>query len=414
MAREKKGTKGVKKIKILFTTDLRDKLLFTLLMIMMFRVLSHIPVPFVNLDALSVMGDDLFGMINLFSGGALKNFTIMATGISAYISASIVIQLLSYFVPAVHMMVRSPGGDKKVKKITIGLGIFNAIFSSMITTFAMHQTYHMLTNTSWYVFLTIAFLHACGTGIAIWIGETITEKGFGNGMSLLVCINVLSSVPSMISMMNGIDVIIIAIVVCMAVLTIMLTILAETSERRIPLFYPKAAARGKFLKDAMYFPIKLNVSGVMPIILAGYIVQFLSMLGKLDNGFGRFMAMITNSQSYVYIIGFTILVYLFTFVYALVSFDAREVSENIQKNGAIIPGIRPGKDTTNYVKRVRKYITKMSAAYLTFVYFFPTVILTAVGANFIQASSIIILVGVSLETCKALKVEIELRDYKTL
>lgn len=407
----------MKILKILFTSDLRDKLLFSLLMILLFRILSHIPVPFVDTTNLVLMGSsDITGLLNIFSGGALHNFTIMATGISAYISASIVIQLLSYFVPAVHMMVRSPGGDKKVKKITIILGIIVALISSVITTRTMNSYYNLLTNDSWYVYLIIAILHACGTGIAIFIGESITERGFGNGMSLLVCINVLSSIPSTITKISesNVNLFPLLTMISFAIVVILLTIVAETSERKIPLFYPKAAARGQYSKDAMSYPIKLNVSGVMPIIFASYVIQLFALLAKMDNFIGTFFSNIIVSDSIVYIVLFTVLIFGFTYLYALISFDAKEVSENIQKNGAVIPSIRPGKDTANYISDVRKSITRISAIYLSFIYFVPTLILTMLGVNYITATSIIILVGVSIETCKALKVEIQLRDYKTL
>lgn len=407
----------MKTIKILFTSDLRDKLLFSLLMIIFFRTLSHIPVPFVNLENIAIMGNvDIFGLMNIFSGGALKNFTIMATGISAYISASIIIQLLSYFIPAVHMLVRSPGGDKKVQKITIALGIFAAIISSIFTTRMMNNYYSILTNTSWYAYAIIALLHACGTGIAIWIGESITNKGFGNGMSLLVCINVLSSIPSTISNIKDSEIKIAPLITMLmfAIIVILLTIIAETSERKIPLYYPRAVARGQYSKDSMFFPIKLNVSGVMPIIFASYIIQFISMLKNMNNKMGEFLTNYFSSSSTIYICIFTILIFVFTYIYSKVSFDAREISDNIQKNGAVIPSIRPGKDTAEYIKNVRKSITRISAVYLSCIYFFPTLILTMLGVNYITATSIIILVGVSIETCKSLRVEIKLRDFNTL
>lgn len=406
----------MKKLKILFCTDLREKILYILLMVILFRVLSHIPVPFVDLGAISMMGNtDFFGLINLYSGGALQNFTIMATGISAYISASIIIQMLSYFVPSVHMMVRSPGGDRKVKKITIVLGIITAVISSIVTTYGMDKAYGMLNNHSWYAFAIIAVLHAFGTGIGIWIGESITEKTFVNGMSLLVCINVVSSIPTIIQTAASEDMSVASVIsmVFLTTITILLTIIAETSERRIPLFYPKAAARGKFSKESMYFPIKLNLSGVMPIILAGYVVTLLSMFGKMKNKAGTYISAFLDQNNIWYTLVFALMVYLFTYLYASISFDARETSENIQKNGAVIPTIRPGRETAEYIKDARKSITRISAIYLALIYFVPTAILTALGIHFMQASSIIILVGVSIETCKSLKVEMELRDYKT-
>jgi len=407
----------MKKLKILFTTDLTEKLLFSLMMIFLFRVLSHIPVPFCDINSIAIIGKtDILYLMNLFSGGSLGNFTLMATGISAYISASIIIQMLSYFIPAVHMLVRSPGGEKKVKKATIILGIICAIVSSLVTTKSFNELYSILTNNKWYVYLIIATCHALGTGIAIWIGESITEKGIGNGMSLLICINVLTSVPSIIQSITyaKLDIFVIIIIVIFVVLIILSTIIAETSERKIPLFYPKAIARGQYPKNAMFFPIKLNISGVMPIVLASYIMQFLSILGNMKNKVGLFIRDILEPNSILYIIVFTLLIFALTFFYSYISFDAREISDNLKKNGAIIPNVKPGKETSDYIEKARGQILRISSIYLSLIYFLPTLVLTLLSANYITATSLIILVGVSIETCKTLKVEIELRDYKTL
>ena len=405
----------MKIIKTLLKTDLRGRIFFSLAMIILFRILSYIPVPYVDTKDIVAAGEEsLLGLMNLFSGGALQKFTFMATGISAYISASIIIQLLSYFVPSVHMLVRSPGGDRKVKKITIALGIICAFFSSLMMTWTMNKYFGILTDNSWYVYLTIAVLHSVGTGIAVWIGESITEKGFGNGMSLLVCINVISSIPNTISIIKtGKEIFPIITMILFIVVIILLTIVAETSERKIPLFYPKAAARGQISKDNMFFPVKLNLSGVMPIILAGYVMQLVSFLGKMDNVVGKGFAWF-GYNTLQHTILFTILIFGATYLYSMISFNAKEVAENIQKNGAIIPTIRQGKDTADYISKVRDSITKLSSIYLSFVYFVPTVILTALGVNYISATSIIILVGVSIETCKALKVEIEMRNLRRL
>jgi preprotein translocase subunit SecY len=314
------------------------------------------------------------------------------------------------------MMTRSPGGEKKVKKITIILGIFVAIISSLLTTKTMNNYYSILTNESWYVYAIIAILHACGTAVAVWIGETITEKGFGNGQSLLVCINVLSSVPTTISSIknSGISVAPLLTMILFATIVVLLTVVAETSERKIPLFYPKAAARGQISRDNMFYPIKLNLSGVMPIIFASYVVQFASLLGKMDNKLGKIMKNVFDSGTVHYIIIYAVLIFVFTYIYTIISFNPKEISENLQKNGAVIPSVRPGKDTTEYIEQVRESITTQGAIYLTIIYFVPTLILTLLDVNYIATTSIMILVGVSIETCKALKVEIQLRDYKTL
>ena len=275
-------------IKVLFKNkELRNKILFSLFLLFLFRVLSHIPVPWVDTSQLkSITETGILSMTNLFSGGALQNYTFMATGISAYISASIIIQLLTFMSPKMHAISREAGGNKKIKKITIFFGIISALIGSFVTTMALEKTYGLLSNNSWYVFVVIALLQALGTGIAIAIGETITEKGFGNGVSLLIFINIASSFPTQIQniiwSLNNDTTTYLAVFTCLLVMAITIAFVTflETSEYRLKVLYSQTAIRGQSFGNSnqSFFPIKVDLSGVMPIIFASYVLQLISIV----------------------------------------------------------------------------------------------------------------------------------------
>lgn len=400
--------------------DLRNKILYSLGMIVLYRLLSFIPVPFTDISKIAMSSSNsAIGIINMVSGGALQNFTIMATGISAYISASIIIQFATYLIPDVALIAKSPGGDKTIKRATIFLGMAVSVIMSLLTTFVMNKAYGLLTRDAWYIYVLIAVLHCAGTGIAIAIGESISNKGFGNGVSLLVYINVLTGIPTTIS--NIISNIkygtvistAVPVAICVAALMIVIAVIAEASERRIPLLYPKASARGKmqFMHEGkMFFPIKVNLAGVMPIILSSYLMQLVVVLGRMDNAVGKFLSMV-NIDPNVYAVVFTVFIFIFTYTYVWISFNCREISENMMKGGAVIPTVRPGKETAQYIKEIRSSMTDIGAIYLSMIYLIPTLFLNFTNVQFIAATSVIILVGVSMDVCKELKIEVDLRGH---
>lgn len=409
----------MKSLKIIMKNkELRDKIMYSLGMIVIFRLLSFIPVPFTDISKISIATEgDAFGIINMVSGGALQNFTIMATGISAYISASIIIQFATYLIPEVSLIAKSPGGDKTIKKVTIILGMTISIIMSLVTTIAMNRAYGILTMDAWYIYALIAACHCAGTGTSIAIGESISNHGFGNGVSLLVYINVLTGIPSIISSVarnlssGTILLTAIPVALCVTVLMIIISVIAETSERRIPLLYPKASAKGRmqFMHEGkMFFPIKLNLAGVMPIILGSYLMQLLMFIARFDNPVGNVLSKL-SMHPMLYTLVFTFLIFIFTYAYVWISFNCREISENLMKGGAVIPTVRPGKETAEYIKNVRASMTDIGALYLSLIYLVPTLLLSFTNVQFIAATSVIILVGVSLDVCKELKVEIDLR-----
>ncbi len=411
-------------IKTLFyDKTVRTKILFTLCLIFLFRVLSFIPVPFINRDVLSnVSSQGIFGLTSAFTGGALQNFTIMATGISAYISASIIIQLLTYAIQSLHDVSKAPGGDKVIKRYTMVAGIVLAFFISLGTTILMQKHYSILKNESWYIYLMIAIIHCVGTGIAVWIGETITEKGFGNGVSLLIFINIVSSVPNMISSTIGLTKtgaltwywILVCLVLMVAVLISI--VISESSARKIPIQYSKATARGatNFGKAQSYFPIKLNLTGVMPIIFAATILQVVGMIGQYTHGvIADFINKYLTTGSILYTVIMSILIFFFSYFYSALIFNPREIADNIQSNGGCIPGIRPGKPTSDYIEAINKNLTFLGAAYLAIIALVPSLIFSIAGFNGLATTSMMILVGVSLETCQKIRTETKSRTYHT-
>lgn len=411
-------------IKVLFKDkELRNKLLFSLFLLLVFRILSHIPVPWVDTSTLKEITETgILSLTNLFSGGALQSYTFMATGISAYISASIVIQLLTYISPKMHAMSKEAGGSKKIKKITIFFGIIAALISSFVTTIALEKTYGLLSNDSWYVYVVIAILQAIGTAIAIAIGETITEKGFGNGVSLLIFINIASSFPTQIqnivfSLKNDITTPL-AVFTCVLVMAITIAFVAflETSEYRLKVLYSQTAIRGQSFGNSnqSFFPIKVDLSGVMPIIFASYILQALSIISYFikNETINKVLKAFLTSGSPTYSIFMIVAIILFSYIYNWLSFDTNDISKNIQERGGTIPGIRPGKPTKVYIDKIKYDLTFISAIYLSILTIVPMFIFNLLGITLIASTSLIIMVGVSLETVKALNVEMNLRKRK--
>lgn len=401
---------------------LAKKMGFTLLMITLFKVLGFIPAPFVNTSLITEVskGLGLLQTAQLFSGNAFTQLTLMATGVSSYITASIVIQFLTYAFQGLHDLSRGANGEKVMKRLTMALGLVLSLVTSLVLTgvFAS-QNPGTLTNTSWYARLIIAAVHAFGTFIAISIGNAIEEKGYGNGVSLLIAVNVVSSFPAIFSglvALFGQNPLAVVAIVVLAIVMILLIITVDSSEKRIAVNYTKSIARshGHHQMQKQRLPLKVNASGVMPIILAATILQVLTfVLGFIKNDFSaNLISLLTNPSNIWYVVIVSVLIVLFTFFYSTIVFDAGQLSDNLLKNGGAILGIRPGKDTKNYLKKVNNQLTKVSALYLLVVSLIPAIMILAFGFAGIQATSLMIIVGVSLEVIIKLSNEYNLGKMK--
>ncbi len=404
--------------------DLRKKILYTLVLLFVYRMGSFIPVPGVNTEFFQnfVGNSDLWSMLDVFNGGALKNFTIFATGITPYITASIVMTLLAVAIPALERLQKQgTEGRKKISQITRYVGLGLAFSQSLGIMLTAGRT--SLLNPVWYMFIFIAFIHAAGTAFAMWLGEHITEKGIGNGISLLIFINIISRFPSQI--ISGIKAVIagnasgwlIPLIAVGVLALIAAIVLINLGERRVPVQYAKkVVGRKMYGGQSTYIPMRVNNSGVLPLIFAVTIVQFPSLIIRFffaEKQWAINYVRIMSTSSWQYAVVIALFIMAFAYFYSTIQFNPIEVSKNIQQYGGFIPGIRPGKPTSSYLARVSNRITFFSALFLAFLAMIP-IIITAntAGASPIQSTSMLIMVSVGLETAKQLESQMMMRHYK--
>ena len=400
--------------------DLRKKILYTLFMLLLYRVLCFIPTPGINVAAVrESMGNiSLLEFMNTMTGANLQNFTIMAMGITPYINASIIMQLLCVAIPKLEELQKEgEEGRKKIAQITryvtIALGFIQAV--------ALSAGLGALIDKTWYNYITIGICLAAGTALAMWIGERITDKGIGNGISLLIFAGIISNLSSQIvayfrnislggiSVLQGVVVLVISLVMIVGV------VLVDLAERRIPIQYAKRmVGRRMYGGQSTHIPMKVNSSGVLPLIFASAIMQFPAMI------FGFWpesaAAQWWNSfygGSWLYTVIFALLILGFTFFYNSISFNPIEMSKNLQQNGGMIPGIRQGKPTSDYITRISSRITLFGALFLALLATLPTVFWRLVGVSLpLVASSLLIAVSVAIETMRQLESQMTMRHYK--
>ena len=404
-------------------TDLRKKILYTLGMLLIYRLLCFIPVPGVDTSMIQAALDTygLLGFMNTMTGSNLSQYTIMAMGITPYINASIIMQLLCVAIPKLEeLQKRGEEGRKKIAQITryvtLGLGFVQAI----ALTIGLRAN---ATNTLG--LFTIAFCLAGGTAMAMWIGERITEKGIGNGISLLIFAGILSNIA------NGVGTSIAAIFtgavtganiggmiasVVVFIILIIGIVLVDCAERRIPIQYAKRmVGRKMYGGQSTHIPLKLNSSGVLPLIFANSIMQFPATILAFFPNSGAYTWWNTHVQmmSWPYQIIFFLMIFGFTFFYSSISFNPVEIAKNIQNNGGMIPGIRQGKPTSDFIKKISTRITTFGAIYLAILAVIPTIVYAIAGVQLtFAASSLMIAVSVAMETMRQLESELMMRHYK--
>lgn len=402
--------------------QLTQKMLFTFFMIAVYKLLSFVPAPFVNQNILKDLVSDIsiLQTAELFSGRAMTQLTLMATGVSAYITASIILQFATYANKRLDEISKSSNGEKMMKRITLVLGIIMSIFTSLVFTVGFSkQTPGILTNNSWYAYAIIALVHAIGTIIAIMIGEAIEKKGYGNGVSLLIAVNVVSAIPTIVKELKlaletrtevGVYVILLTILMALIIITV------DSSEKKVPVLYSKVVARtnGNMRSSRQTLPFKVNAGGVMPIILASFIIQIVTTITTLigNETAINWMTKLTDPTKIWYGLITSILIVVFTFVYSKIIFNAGDVAENLQKNGGAFLGIRPGRDTRIYLEKINKSLTRISAVYLLIVSLIPIYMTMVLKFSGIQATSLMILIGVSLDTIIKLSNEYNLGKMK--
>lgn len=404
-------------------TELRKKILYTLGMLLLYRVLCFIPTPGVDTTVISraVEQYSLLGFINSMTGSNLSNFNIMAMGITPYINASIIMQLLCVAIPKLEEMQKEgEEGRKKIAQITryvtVGLGFVQAI--------ALTIGLHTSATGGFLSYLTIGLCLAAGTAVAMWMGERITENGIGNGISLLIFAGIISNLARAVYtnvyyLFTSPEAVSIPALIASLIVFLLLIVgivFVDLGERRIPIQYAKRmVGRKMYGGQSTHIPLKLNASGVLPLIFANAIMQFpATILAFFPNSAANtWWTAHVNSTSLLYQLIFALMIFGFTFFYSEISFNPVEISKNIQANGGMIPGIRQGKPTSDFIKKITHRITMFGAIYLAVLAVIPMIIYAIAGVSLpFAASSLLIAVSVAMETMRELESQMLMRHYK--
>lgn len=409
--------------------DLRKKMLFTLLLLVVYRLGCQIPIPGINVEAwqAAIEGKALFDFMDLLSGSAFSQFTIFAMGISPYITASIILQLLTIAIPSLERMSKEDGGRQKIEKITRYVGIALAIVQSLgiVITYGSGIVNVANESSKWLVYASIAIYSAAGTAFLMWLGERITDKGIGNGISMLIFASIVARVVPFFedcfrkffyqSMYWQVP---LAFVLIVALITFVVFI--DKAARKIPVQYAKrVVGRKLYGGQNTHLPLKANANGVLPLIFAMTLMQFPEMImqffdqnSSFIQWWGKYMSASAEVPVVYYVIYF-LLIIGFGYFYSSITFNPVEMSKNLQQNGGFIPGIRPGKPTGEYLAKVSNRLTLFGSLFLAVIAIIPTVVLNQLGiTTMFGATSILIMVSVALETTESLESQMLMRHYK--
>ena len=425
--------------------ELRKKIMFTVFALLIFRLGAAIPVPYIdsaNLETyLSAQSGTILGLMNAMSGSAFSMATLFALSIQPYINSSIIIQLLTVAIPALERLAKEGGeeGRKKIASITryttVGIALLQGFgYYSLIKSYGLVDTEGL---PAFWVGLVIVLSFTAGSAFLMWLGEQITEFGIGNGISIILFAGILSRGPSMIRTMyqgvrNNLDgvtgegifnlpVWAIPLILIGMLAIVVLIVFIQNAERRIPVQYAKrVVGRKMYGGQSSHIPLKVNMTGVMPIIFAQAIASLPATIAafagvsKNDPGFWGGFLRVFDTTSIFYIVVYFLLIVGFSFFYSTMQFNPVEVANNLKKNGGFIPGFRPGKPTADFIHKVLNKITMFGALYLAIIAIAPIVTGAVIGVSSlaIGGTSIIIVVGVALETTKALEAQMLMRHYK--
>ena len=417
------------------TPDLRKKIFFTLSIMALFRFGSVIPTPGISYTNVQtclnqVQTGGLFGLINLFSGGALLQLSVFALGIMPYITSSIIVQLLTVVIPRFEALKKEgQSGTAKLTQytryLTIGLAILQ---SSGLVAVARTPgrlfsgcSAEIIPDTSWSRILTMVVVMTAGTSVIMWLGELITDRGVGNGMSILIFTSIAASFPGQlwsIKLQKGLFVF--SVVMAVGVLIVAAVVFVEQAQRRIPVQYAKRQVGSRSYGGAStYIPIKVNQAGVIPVIFASSLLYIPSLIVNLSNSQAAWAVWIQQNfvkgDHWTYVLAYFAMIIFFTYFYVSITFNPEEVAENMRKYGGFIPGIRAGRPTVEHLQYVLSRITAPGSLYLALVAIIPVIALALFGAtqNFpFGGTAILIVVGVGLDTAKQIESQLQQRSYE--
>ena len=412
--------------------ELRKKIVFTLLILLIYRIGNAIPVPYINTtllgNYLDSMSGTVLGLYNVMSGGAFAEATVFALGVQPYINSSIIIQLLTIAIPALERLARDGGeaGKKKIASITryatVAIALLQGFGYYMIC-----KNYNILEQQGIWPALVIIVSFVAGSSFVMWLGEQVNEFGVGNGISIILFAGILSRVPNMVTMgasyirtKGSIGCLWIALLIVGMLAMVVLIVHVNEAERRIPVQYAKRqVGRKMYGGQASTLPMKVNMSGVLPIIFAQTIASLpatiWAFVGIPEEGtVGRSIYNAIDTKSVLYLIVYFLMIIGFSYFYATIQFNPVEISNNLKRNGGFIPGFRPGKPTSDFIAKVLNKVTLFGAIYLGIVAICPLIAGKLLGNSglAIGGTSVIIVVGVALETVRALESQMMMRQYK--
>ena len=411
--------------------ELRKKIIFTLFILLIYRVGNVIPVPYIDTLTLasyfdSVLSSTIFGLYNAMSGSAFSQATVFALGIQPYINASIIIQLLTIAIPALERMAKEEGeeGKKKIARITryttVGLGLLMGWAYYMMLTNYSASGLSIITAEGFLPALVIILAFTAGSGLVMWLGEQITEFGIGNGISMILFANIISGLPRTVGALFTMTWWQALIVLIGMAALILFIIFINDAERRIPIQYAKRVVGRKIYGGQnTNLPIKVSMSGVMPVIFAQSICSLpatvCAFMGINAESGSWWYDNLWSPNCWAYAVSYFLMIFFFSWFYSTIQYDPMEIANNLKKNGGFIPGFRPGKPTAEFIQKVINKIVVFGAIYLGIVALLPIVagnLMAGVRNLAIGGTSVIIVVGVALETVKALEAQMLMRHYK--
>lgn len=411
---------------------LRNKILITLGFLLVYRVLAYVPVPGVNASVIADFfksnSDNVFGMLNMFSGQAVERFSVISLGIMPYITASIIMELLAATFPNIGKLKKERDGMQKYMQIiryaTIVITIAQAIGVSIGLSGLSGQSAQSPITIDRDMFVALACVSMlAGTMLLMWIGEQITQRGIGNGISLIIFAGIVSSIPKNIgnaitSINTGGTNLVVAIFTVLIILaTIGFVIYVELGERRIPVSYPrKILVQNQNKRIMNYIPIRVNLSGVIPPIFASAVLMFpITILQSSTNEYIKVIADFLNPNRYAFNILMFLLVVFFAYFYASIAFNSKDISENIKKNSGFIPGVRPGEATAKFMNDIASNLIFWGALYLGAISTLPWILMKFMSVTFVfGGTSVLIVVSVALDTMRKIEAQRDMNKYKTL
>jgi len=407
--------------------DIRKKLVFTAAMLLLYRLGAYIPAPGVDVNAVKELsenfaGSNILGFLNLFSGGGLSRLSLFALGIMPYITASIILQLLTVVVPSLEKLQKEGEvGQQKITQytryLTVGLAFaqsFGYVF--LFRSFGSENGNNFLGSLNGAKILLIVICLTAGCTLLMWLGELITQRGIGNGISLMIFASIVSRIPNGIqAWWTNPDQVFVVMMPFIALAVIVAIVFVQEGQRRIPVQYAKRMVGRKMTSGgSTYLPLRVNMAGVIPVIFAASIMAFPPTIGQLLNTPAALeFAAFFSPNGWAYVVGEVFFIIIFTYFYTAVTFNPVDQADNLKKYGGFIPGVRPGRPTAEYLDRILSRLTFPGALYLGAVAALPTILISQTSANFFfGGTSILIVIGVALDTVKQLEAQLMMRNYE--